>query len=495
MTTHIILNGNDLTLQNIEEIAAGVDVSIEETAEMKIKEGRRLVAEVVQSGKPVYGVNTGFGYFANRSIDHEKLQELQVNLLKSHAAGYGNPLSIPETRLAMVLRLNVLVKGYTGVRFELCQALLDLIKAKIYPVIPEYGSVGASGDLAPLAHLALPIIGEGEVFYQDCRMPAIRALKAAGIKPLVLAEKEGLGLVNGTQIMLSVGGLALVEAVKLLTKADKITAVTYEAMGGSIDALNPLIHEVRGQTGQIKSAKKILEQLEGSYLFEPGRKRARLQDSYSMRCAPQIHGPSYDAIEYACRVIEKELNAGTDNPLVFPESEQILSGGNFHGQALAFAFDIASMAVSELSNVSERRLELLLNPHMSGLPAFLSPGEGIQSGYMAVQYLSASIVNENKLLANPSCTDSIPGNVGVEDHVSMGMTSARKLRKLVQNAKVVLAVELLAAVQAVDLQGVEKMGSGTKKTYEEIRSRVPKLLKDRFISEDVNKAAAALENI
>jgi len=326
-------------------------------------------------------------------------------------------------------------------------------------------------------------------------MAAAQALKAAKIKPIKLEAKEGLGLINGTQVMLSVGGLSLAHAQQILVNADKIAALSFEALEGLPDALNPLIHHARGQPGQIHSAKALLNELKGSYLFDPNcphLKRRRVQDPYSLRCAPQIHGPSYDAIQYAIQVIERELNSATDNPLVFMETGQILSGGNFHGQALALAFDIASMALSEIANVSERRLELLLNPHMSFLPTSLSPQEGLHSGYMAIQYLSASLVNENKLLANPSCTDSIPGNVGMEDHVSMGMTSARKLKRIVSNTRVVLAIEMLAAAQAVDLRGVAPMiGKGTKKTYAVLRSFVAPLTEDRIVSYDVDQAVAA----
>ena len=458
-------------------------------------DSRKLVKQIAHQADPVYGINTGFGFFAKKRISKSQLQTLQINLLKSHASGYGTPLSLPETRLAMALRLNVLVKGYTGVRFELCQALLNLILAEIYPVIPEFGSVGASGDLVPLAHLALPLTGNGFVFYKDKIMPASEALKAAQLKPIKLVEKEGLSLINGTQIMLAVGGLALAKARSYLLKADRIAAMTYEGFNASADALNPQIHEIRKQPGQIISARNILHELQGSYLLNPHNKRSRVQDPYSIRCAPQIHGPSRDSIEFSCSLVENELNAVTDNPLVFSEQHKILSGGNFHGQPLAFAFDIACMALSEIANVSERRLELLLNPHLSELPAFLTPKEGINSGYMAAQYLCGSLVNDNKILANPACTDSIPGNVGIEDHVSMGMTSARKLKKIVQNTKAVLATELVAAAQAIDLRKATPLGQGTKKSYNAIREVVPKLTSDRMISEDINKAVDVFERL
>lgn len=491
----VVLDGKSLKFDDIRRIAQGAAISIAPEAKEFVLEARQLVERKIQEGKPLYGINTGFGFFANVAIDRDKLRELQHNLIVSHAAGYGDPLPIPETRLAMVLRLNVLLKGLTGVRYELCEALLKLIQAEIYPIIPKYGSVGASGDLAPLAHLALPLIGLGKVHYQGQVMPAEAALKKANLHPFVLAEKEGLGLINGTQIMLAVGGLALSKGRNLLKLADKITALSYEGLEGIVSALDPTLHAVRGQIGQIVSAEAIRGELQGSYLFSEKRTQKKVQDPYSLRCAPQVHGPTHDAMDYVCGIISRELNAATDNPLVFTGREEIISGGNFHGQALAVAFDIAAMGLAEIGNISERRLELLLNPRFSGLPAFLSPNEGLCSGYMVAQYLSASLVNENKLLANPSCTDSIPGNVGVEDHVSMGMTSARKLAQIVENVKTSLSAEALAAAQAVDMRKAHPLGRGSGQTYQWIRKYVPPLDQDRITSEDIERCREALEHI
>ncbi len=491
----VILDGSHLSLDHAQMIAKGAQVQIHNSVKNPIEASSRFVSRVSTGEKPVYGINTGFGYLARHKIGKSKLKELQNNILKSHAGGYGNPLSVEETRLAMTLRLNVLLKGLTGVTYPLCEALANLINAHIYPLIPEYGSVGASGDLAPLAHLVLPLIGHGKVRYRGQVIGARAALKRAGLKPYQLQIKEGLSLINGTQIMLSVGTLALTEALKIVELADWVACLTYEAMIGNIDALNPLIHQARGQTGQIYSAEAMRQHLEGSYLYDEETKRTRVQDPYSMRCAPQIHGPSRDALSHAKGIIIKELNATTDNPLVFEDSLEIISGGNFHGQCLAFAFDIASMAIAELGNVSERRLELLLNPHFSELPAFLTPFEGTCSGYMTAQYLSASLVNENKLLANPACTDSIPGNVGVEDHVSMGMTSARKFKKIIKNTRVILAAELVAAAQGVDLREVKKLGRGTSVLYRRLRREVPDLKNDRVIAKDIEKAVNILEDL
>lgn len=490
MSKAFSITGDNLTLDLLHSLANGSAISISRSVRKKIDQAQKLVAELAVSDKPTYGINTGFGFFARKKISHEELEVLQVNLLKSHASGYGKPLSVAETRAAMILRLNVLIKGHTGVRYAVCEALLNLIDADIYPIVPEYGSVGASGDLAPLSHLALPIIGLGRVLYKGKEMDAAAALKKAGLKPLQLEEKEGLGLINGTQVMLAVGGLALYQAKELLNQANRICALTYEGMCGRKDALDPRIHELRRQVGQKKAAADMLKELKG--YSGPYR---NVQDPYSMRCAPQVHGTSWDALDYAHQIIEREMNAATDNPLVFADDDTILSGGNFHGQPLAMAFDFAAIAVAELGNISERRLELLMNPHMSGLPAFLTPFEGTHSGYMAGQYLSASMVNENKILASPACVDSIPGNVGVEDHVSMGMTAARKLRQIVENCRVVLALELLAAAQALDIRKVKPQGSGTGELYKALRKKVKTLIKDRIIAEDVASAVEVLKEL
>lgn len=494
-TNTIFLDGKTLNLSRLRKISLGADLQIDNAAKRRVQTSENYIKEIVKSNQCVYGVNTGYGYLANTRISRSQLKALQLNLVKSHAAGWGNPFSQQETRAVMALRLHILIKGYAGVRWELCEALLELIRAEIYPIIPEYGSVGASGDLAPLAHMALPLIGEGMVMYRNKLTTARQALKSAKLLPITLMEKEGLSLVNGTQAMLSVGGLALAEALLLLDKADRIVALSFEALQGHVDALSPLIHQARGHPGQIQVAERILSELNGSYLHDKSLVRVRVQDPYSLRCSPQVHGPSREALEFAAGVVERELNAATDNPLVFSDDRKILNGGNFHGQPIAMAFDIAAIALSELASISERRLELLLNPQHSGLPAFLTPFPGTNSGYMAAQYLSASLVNQNKLLANPACTDSIPGNVGIEDHVSMGMTSARKLRQLVANVSTVLAVEMLAAAQAIDLRSTKHLGTGTTRTYKRLRAVVPRLVKDRIISEDIAGAVKVFHEL
>lgn len=487
------IDGSSIDLKSILQIADGAQIKLSPQVKKRVDASRKLVHTIAKEKKPVYGINTGFGYFANTLIQKKQLKELQSNLIRSHAAGVSPYLSTKQTRIAMALRLNVLAKGHTGTRFELCEMLLNLINHEIYPLIPQKGSVGASGDLVPLAHLALPLIGEGEVLYKDSIIPAKKALKSADLKPIKLEEKEGLGLINGTQVMLAVGGYALAEGLSLLTLADQITALTFEGMRASIQPLDPLIHTNRGHLGQIASAKEIREALNGSYITKKSFKPRLVQDAYSLRCAPQVHGAIRDTLKHVQQVVETECNASTDNPLVFLDEKKILSGGNFHGQPIAMAFDFAAMAFSELGSISERRLEQLLNPHSSGLPPLLTKNSGLCSGYMTLQYMAASRVNENKLLANPASTDSIPGNVGIEDHVSMGMTSANKLEQIVENTRVILACELLAASQAIDLQKKPVLGKKTSLLHKNLRKKVRTLDEDRIIAEDVKQAISLLQ--
>lgn len=479
---HVLLTGKNLTFQQAIDIAHGKSVFVESFD--AVRKSANVVQELSHSSKPLYGINTGFGLNANKKISSNDQLQLQKNLLLSHAAGWGELLTIPETRLMIALRLNVLVQGHTGVREEVCKLLLSFLEHGIYPCVPSMGSVGASGDLTTLAHLALPLIGEGEVYFQGKKISAKKALKECGLKPITLHQKEGLVLINGTQGMLAVGGLAAHEGSKLIALADLISALSLEGFRGHVEPLDSRIHNLRGQLGQIVSAKNMRDALKGSYLLEP-LKRSFVQDPYSFRCAPQVHGASRDALGYTLTTLERELNAATDNPLIF--GKEIVSGGNFHGQPLALCLDTAAMAISELGNISERRLELLLNPHFSGLSPFLAAHPGLESGYMALQYLSASLVNTNKILSHPASTDSIPGNAGIEDHVSMGMTSALKLKTIVQHVRVCLSIELLAACQAVDLRKVKKLGKETGLLYEKVRKVVPPLTKDRIVSYDIQK--------
>jgi histidine ammonia-lyase len=491
----VTLTGEHLSLAEGEIIARGAPVLIESKSLEKVQASRNYIKDLNTINTAVYGVNTGFGFLAQEKIAPNELEELQLNLLKSHAAGYGPPLSIPQTRLAMALRLNVLLKGHSGTSGRLCKKLAEFINKKIHPVIPSYGSVGASGDLAPLAHLALPLTGHGFVHDGDIQRPALEVLKEKNITPHTLEIKEGLTLINGTQVMGAIGGLAIAEGFRLLEIADQITALSFEGLGAAPSVLDPKIHLARGQKGQILSASRIRKNLEGSYLYKNNHKPSRVQDPYSLRCAPQVHGSTNDTLFYAVEIIEREFNAATDNPLVFCKDKQILSGGNFHGQPLALIYDFSAIALAEIASISERRLELLLNPHFSHLNAFLSKKPGLHSGYMAAQYLSASLVNENKILSHPASTDSIPGNIGIEDHVSMGMTSARKLVTITEHLKTVLAIELLAAAQAVDLRKSTPLGKGSSKLYKALRKKVPTLEGDRMVSVEIDQARTVLSNL
>lgn len=493
----ILLDGYSLTFSSLLPIAEGAAISLDPSVKERVVRARSLVEKLASSEVPYYGVNTGFGYFANTKIEAAEQKKLQENIVRSHAGGRGQPFSQAEVRLAMTLRLNLLIKGLSGVRYELCERLLKLIELEIYPVVPEYGSVGASGDLIPLAHLALGVLGEGEVVFKGRKIPAPQALQEVGLEPLRLAEKEGLCLVNGTEFMQSVGGLALSEAITLLGAAEKIAALSFEALSGIFSVLDPRIHEARGQRGQIAAAAALRRELNGSPLWSQERPSGRTQDPYSLRCSAQVLGPSREAFEYVRGVVERELNSVTDNPLVFVEDESIVSGGNFHGQALAIAYDFAAIACAEIANISERRLDLLSSPYFSGVGAFGSPKPGLDSGYMVLQYLSACAVNENKVLSHPASTDSIPGLVGVEDHVSMGMTSARKLKKIVENVKSCLAAELLAAAQVLFLKqrDSKSLGEGTGRTLALLRSSVPPLTEDRVVSADVQNAMAVVDQL
>jgi len=494
---NVTLDGYSLSFSTLLPIAEGASVTVDPLVKERVDTARALVERLAGSETPYYGINTGFGYFANTKIAASEQKRLQENIVRSHAGGRGDSFSTTEIRLAMALRLNLLIKGLSGVRYELCERLLKLLELEIYPVVPEYGSVGASGDLIPLAHLALGVLGEGEVFFKGRRMPAPQALQEVGLEPVRLAEKEGLCLVNGTEFMQSVGGLALSHAITLLGAAEKIAALSFEALSGILTVLDPRIHAARGQRGQIASAAALREELVGSSLWKEERPSGRTQDPYSLRCSPQVLGPTREAFQYVRSVVERELNAVTDNPLVFLEDESIVSGGNFHGQALALAYDFAAIACAEIANISERRLDLLSNPHFSGVGAFGSPEPGLDSGYMVLQYLSACSVNENKVLSHPASTDSIPGLVGVEDHVSMGMTSARKLRKIVENVKSCLAAELLAAAQVLYLKRRDEktMGAGTSRTLARLRRRVPPLKEDRVVAGDVAEAIEVVSEL
>ncbi len=491
------LTGDDLTVEDVWEVAlAGRKAVLADSARSKMRAARALVDRAAHGSREhTYGVNTGFGRFVSRSIPEELTEELQVRLLRSHACGVGEPYPDEVVRAAMMLRANALAKGYSGARVETVELLLDCLNAGIVPHVPSRGSVGASGDLAPLAHLALPLVGEGWVRANGDRVPGAEALSAADLEPVQLEAKEGLSLINGTQFMSAIGALALVRARRLAQTADIACALSVEALQGSRVAFRPDIHELRPLEGQIDSAANIVTLLDGSAIIEAHRWCDKVQDAYSLRCAPQVHGASRDLIAYAERTIAVELNAATDNPLVFVEEGELVSNGNFHGQPLAFALDALAMALSELANISERRIERLTNPSLSdGLPAFLTADGGLNSGFMIPQYVAASLVSENKVLCHPASVDSIPTSAGQEDHVSMGNASALKCWQVLANSESALAIELLAGAQGVEFLAPLEPGVGTRAAHDAIRALSPALVEDRPLADDIARVAEAIRS-
>ncbi|MCK6550410.1 histidine ammonia-lyase [Myxococcota bacterium] len=493
----VIVDGRSLTLADVDLVARkGAKVRLASDAAERVVRARRLVEARAGSDAAVYGINTGFGALAKVRIPAGDLAQLQVNLIRSHAAGVGDPLGTAETRALMLLRANVMATGRSGVRLETLQLLLDMINAEIHPVVPAKGSVGASGDLAPLAHLALAMIGEGDAIVDGVKTTGAEALAKRGLVPLRPEAKEGLCLVNGTQAMGALGCLALLEAEQLATIADVAGAVSLEGKRGTPVAFDARIQESRGHAGQITAAANLRRLLADSAVVTSHSDCDEVQDAYSFRCMPQVHGATRDVLAFVRRTLEIELNAATDNPLVFAEEGEgsvILSGGNFHGQSLAFALDFLAIATSELADISDRRVEQLIDPALSKLPAFLTKQPGLNSGFMMAQVTAASLVNENRVLAYPASVDSIPTSANREDHVSMGMTSARKALEVVKNTRWCLAIELLAGCQAIDLVGL-RPGRGVEAAHRAIRAHVPMLLEDRVIHRDIEAVDALLRS-
>jgi histidine ammonia-lyase len=487
--TAIALDGESLRLEEIARIAAGEACRVPAEAAARIEAAARYVERLVAEGRVVYGVTTGFGEFATVTISKDETAHLQRNLIMSHAAGVGEPLPEDVVRAAMALRINALAKGYSGLRLSTVQTLLAMLNAGIHPVVPAQGSVGASGDLAPLSHIALALIGEGEVVYQGRRLPSRDALAAARLTPVVLGSKEGVALINGTQIMTALGALSVYRGERLAKSADVIASMTLEALNGTDQAFDARIHDVRPHQGQRRSAANLRRLTEGSEIVVSHRGCPKVQDAYSLRCIPQVHGASRDAIAYARGVVETEANSATDNPLIFSDRDQVLSGGNFHGQPVALAMDFLGIALAELANISERRIERTVNPHLSGLPPFLTPKGGLNSGFMIAQYTAAALVSENKVLAHPASVDSIPTSANQEDHVSMGMIGARKAADILRNLRYVLAIELLCAAQALDYRGPLRPGRGSQAARLALRERVQPLSGDRIIHQDIETAA------
>ncbi len=484
---HLIIDGESLTIKDVVDVARnGFQVQLSEEAIIKVNKARKYVDELVDSGRIVYGITTGFGKFSDICISKEDTQELQRNLIISHACAMGDPLSEETVRAIMLIRVSALAKGFSGIRLGTINTMIDMLNKGVHPIIPEKGSLGASGDLSPLAMLILVMLGEGEAIYKGVRMPGREAMDKAGIEVIHLTSKEGLALINGTTVMTGIGALAVYDAENLLKNADIIASMTLEALRGITDAFDEKVHKARGQKGQLVAARNILRIVEGSSLTTK-QGEIRVQDAYTLRCIPQIHGASKDAIEYVKNIVSIEINAATDNPLIFVDEEQVISGGNFHGQPVAFAMDFLGIALAELANVSERRLERLVNPQLNDLPAFLTKRGGLHSGFMITQYTAASIVSENKILAHPASVDSIPSSANQEDHVSMGTTAARKARVILDNVQKVLGIEAFGASQAISIRGDVKLGKGTQKAYEAIREEVTPVEEDRIMYIDMNK--------
>jgi histidine ammonia-lyase len=490
----VVLTGNDLTFQEMKGLLYGErKVSACAESMKKVVACREAVDKIVEEEKVVYGITTGFGKFSDVVVPKEDTEDLQYNLIVSHACGVGEPFPEVVSRAMLILRANTLLKGYSGVRPVVIERLLALVNHNIHPVIPQQGSLGASGDLAPLSHLALVLLGKGEVFYEGKRMKGEEALSKTRIEPITLQAKEGLALINGTQAMTAMGVVSFIEAEELALKADLIASVTMEGLRGIIDAFDEDVHRVRGFVEQEEVARRIKSFLKDSKLVTK-QAELRVQDAYSLRCIPQVHGASWQVLNYVKEKLTIEMNAATDNPLIFDGGNKVISGGNFHGQPIAFAMDFLKIGVAELANISERRIERMVNPQLSDLPPFLSAKPGLQSGAMIMQYVAAALVSENKTLAHPASVDSIPSSANQEDHVSMGTIGSRHAYQIIQNVRRVLAIEAICALQAVEYRGVDQMARVTKEFYENARNIIPSITKDRIFSEDIERMTTYLQD-
>lgn len=491
----IVLDNCSLTLQDVLDVANNeAKIELSPAGLQKVTTCRAYVDKIIEEGRVVYGLTTGFGKFSTVTIEPEHIAELQLNLIRSHATSVGEAYSTQITRAIMLLRIKVLSIGHSGIRPETLLTLIEMLNRGVHPIIPRRGSVGASGDLSPLSHLVLPLIGEGEAIFQGQKMNGDQAMQAAGITPVKLAAKEGLALNNGTQVMAAIGALGVLEAERLALQADIIAASSIDALRGTPRAFDPLIHNLRPHPGQKASAANITNLLKNSPLRESHRNCSNVQDAYSLRCTPQVHGAVRDAIAYVKGVLEVEINSATDNPLIFPDEDKVISGGNFHGEPLAIALDTLTIAISELASISERRIEQMLNPALSrGLTPFLAKRPGLDSGFMIAQLTAASLVSENKVLAHPASVDSIPTSANQEDHVSMGSVSAIKYLQVAKNVSTVLAIELLIAMAALDQRGLlSSPALEAAKTL--VRKDIEPMDVDRVLYPDINKATDLVEN-
>jgi histidine ammonia-lyase len=497
----VVLDGASLTIRDVVNVARHYEhVAIGDNARERVVRCRTVLEELARS-KLIYGMNTGFGAFSNITVSPADLEDLQLNLVRSHAAGVGPALPTDVARAMMLHRANTLAKGLSGIRLPTLETLIAMINSRIHPIIPERGSVGASGDLAPLAHLALVMIGEGYAEYAGKTVTGSEALGAASLAPVRLGVKEGLALINGTQMMTAIGALMIHDIRRLVELAERSAALSVEVLEGLSEAFDKRIHQARPHDGQIASAQHMAELLNGSRLIVSGEDRVlkgrHRQDPYSLRCVPQVMGSVRDAIDFAQRTIETELNSANDNPLVFPAEHEVLSGGNFHGQPIALALDVLAIGTATIGNLVERRITRILDPKLnSGLPAFLVPREakvGLSSGMMTAQYTAAALASENKIMAHPASVDSIPTSADFEDFVSMGPLAGLKLMRVVENVRAIVAIELLCAAQAAEARGVNKLSTNDTETYRFVRNVVPKLDKDREISRDITHLVNVLK--
>ena len=491
----IELNGDTLTLEQLVAIAdERVEVRLAPEARERVVAARAVVDRLADGDAPVYGINTGFGSFAETRIDRDDLAALQVNLVRSHAAGVGAPLPVRAVRASMALRANVLAKGYSGIRVDTLDALIAALNRGVHPHVPSRGSVGASGDLAPLAHMALGLIGEGDTWDGESRLPAAAALRRAGLQPVTLGPKEGLALINGTQVSTAVAALTLAGAERLARAADVAAALSIDALQGSVRPFDERIHAARPFSGQMQSARNLARLIGGSAINAAHANCGRVQDAYSMRCAPQVHGAARETLTWVRYVLTIEMNAATDNPMVFADAHEIVSGGNFHGAPVAIASDALVLALAQLATISERRSERLVNPALSGLPAFLTRHGGLQSGLMIAQVTAAALTSEIKTLAHPASVDTIPTSANKEDHVSMSMSASLKSERALQLARHVVAVEVLCGCQALDLLAPLTTSVPLARVHAAVRKRVPTLVDDRPPAPDLDRIAAMIES-
>jgi len=494
----IELDGRDLSIDDIYSIATGqaaaFKLSISPTALKRMHESRGYIENIVKENKAVYGINTGFGALSEKHIPSDQLAQLQLNLIRSHCTGVGKAFSVEITRAIMLLRANCLISGYSGVSPHIVELILEFINHGINPIVPEKGSVGASGDLAPLSHIALALIGEGEVLFGGKILSSSFVLEQQNLKPAILGPKDGLALINGTAVMAALGCLAVKRANHLLKVADIACAMTLEGIRGTRQAYNPLITSLKPHPGQIDCCDNLNKLLPKSEIMDSHTDCGKVQDPYSLRCVPQVHGASRQTWKHANEVINLEVNAVTDNPLVFMKENLVISGGNFHGQALSFVMDYLAMGMAEICSISERRVEKMMNPSFSSLPAFLTKESGINSGFMIAHVTSAALTSENKYLCHPASIDSVPTSTDKEDHVSMGVTAGRKLHEVLDNVENVLAIELLCAAQAIEFHRPLKSSPPIEAAHKTIRCHVPPLDQDRVLHKDMANLAALIRN-